>query len=1026
MKKKLPFILAVFSLFASLYTYAQVTTYPYTEDFESPSVHQQTPQSCDLGTSGATFTGWTQDPNDDGDWRADTSGTPSTGTGPGSKRTSSGVGVGTDVNPGTTGGTYIYTEGSFPSGANPCAGSIINLISPYFDFSASSKYYQLKFNYHMLGTTMGNLFIDVRSGTSSWTSGAWSQIGEKDSAWILDSVNLANFNSDSVQIRIRAVMGNSWSTDMAFDNFVIDTFSPALADAILLETRIIDLEYPIIPLLQFDSLQFSVKVKNEGLNEITETEVSITSTGYSGIIDLDTIAPFATDSGVVGTKYMTSTAGLKTFAFNTTANETESVYTNNRDTLSIMVTDTVMGREDLGSTALGIGNNGGTLEIGQRFQIYEADTITSITFYSSSPKVGDSVRVHLRNFNSAPGTDITTSNAVVFATGQNWYTAMLNCHVPAVPDQYFASVEQLNTNNMSLGYTLDYFKENTAYYGNGTTWTALENNAPPFPVTLLIRLNFGNVNANREVNISSTKDTICPGELLTLQADQGESFSWTPAAGAFSPRTQTTLASYNTTTTVKVVADFGCGITATDSLIIFVKKAPTATVTPDTTICAGKSITLEASGGTSYKWINGPTNSDWTVTPAATSIYNVLVDSSNGCSKSFSTEVTLNKATITISADTTVCGGLPVSISAGGASTYTWLNGPNTASYTFDVTQTTYKYVTGTDSFGCIASDSVLVTALESPQLAPMNDTGACFTKFITIKPKGTADSYLWSNGSTADSVKFQMLAAKIFSLIASNANGCKSYDTVVVSRFLNPVGSIDSDTTICEGTELTMKAYGGDSYQWNNGVLTQENAVSPLTKTKYEVVIRSAEGCEDFEDITVSINPLPIPAFSYRDFKDSLVFTNKSQLATSYSWDFGDGATSTEVSPYHIYTDSADYTIVLTATNDCGDVDSSITINVKVPKKVNGIADLALWKNMTLYPNPSSGLLNYSLDNPLVGVMHVSILDIAGKTLHTTSSIKGSNEFMGTLDIAALTNGIYLLEFRVNDSVIRTKVIKN
>ncbi|MFT5817900.1 MAG: PKD repeat protein [Bacteroidia bacterium] len=1025
MRKNLSFILIAFFLFASVYTYAQVTTYPYIEDFESPSVHQQTPQSCDLGTSGATFTGWTQDPNDDGDWRADTAGTPSTGTGPGSKRAISGVGVGTDANPGTTGGTYIYTEGTFPSGANPCAGSNINLISPYFDFSASSKYYQLKFNYHMLGATMGNLFIDVRSGTGSWTAGAWSQIGEKDSAWILDSVNLANFNSDSVQIRIRAVMGSSWSTDIAFDNFVVDTFSPTLAEAILLETSIVDLEYPLIPLVQFDSLQFSAKVKNEGLNEITSTKVTITTAGYSGVIDLDTITPFAIDSGITSVKYGTTVTGFKLFAFNTTVNETELDITNNVDTLSITVTDTVMGREDLVSTTLGIGSNNGVLELGQRFELNNADTITSITFYITTPPAGDSVKAHLYSYANGPGSRIVSTRAIALSASQNWYTLPLDCIADVSAGEYFATIEQMTSmSNMSLGYTTDYFTDSSSYFGSPAGWTLLESVG--FFTTQLIRLNFGHYDTYREVNASTSKDTICPGELLNLQADQGETFSWSPAAGAFSPLAQTTLASYNTTTTVKVIADFGCGLTATDSLIIFVKKSPTATVTPDTSICAGNPITLEAAGGTSYRWINGPTNSDWTVTPTATSIYNVLVDSSNGCSKSFNTEVTLNEATITVSADTTACSGLPITISADDANTYAWLNGPNTASYTFDVTTTGYKYVTGTNSFGCIASDSVLVTAVESPQLTPMNDTGACFTKFITIKPEGTADTYLWSDGSVADSVKFQMLVAKTLSLIASNANGCKSYDTVLVSRFLNPTGSIDADTTICEGTELTMKAYGGDTYEWSNGLLTQENAVSPLTETKYDVVIRSAEGCEDFEDITVSVDPLPIAAFSYRDFKDSVVFTNKSQLATSYLWSFGDGATSTDEDTYHIYTDSADYTIVLTATNDCGDVDSSITINVKVPKKVNGITDLALWKNMTLYPNPSSGLLHYTIDNPLVGVMHVSIIDIAGKALCTTSSIKGSNEIKGTLDIATLTNGIYFVEFRVNNSVVRTKVIKN
>ena len=1023
MRKNLPFILIAFFLLASLYSYAQVTTYPYTEDFESPSLHQ-TDKSCDLTVTGASFAGWTQDPNDDGDWRADSAGTGSPGTGPGAGRTTTGVGVGTDANPGTTSGTYIYTEATFGTGT-ACNGSNINILSPHLDFSASGEYYQLRFNYHMLGTSMGNLFVDIRIGTGSWSNNIWSQLGEKDSAWVLDSVNLANYNSDSIQIRIRAVMGQDFTSDIAFDNFVVDTFSPNLVDAILLETSILDLEYPIIPLVQADSLQFSAKVKNEGLNEITSTKVTITTAGFSGVIDLDTIAPFGIDSGTTSVKYRATTAGLKEFAFNTTVNETELDITNNVDTLSITVTDTVMGREDLVSTTLGIGSNNGVLELGQRFELNNADTITSITFYITNPPVGDSVKAHLYSYANGPGSRIVSTSAIALSATQNWYTLPLECIADVSAGEYFATIEQMTSmSNMSLGYTNDYFTDSSSYFGSPAGWTLLESVG--FFTTQLVRLNFGHYDTYREVNASTTKDTICPGELLTLQADQGESFSWSPAAGAFSPLTQTTLATYNTTTTVKVIADFGCGLTATDSLIIFVKKSPTATVTPDTSICAGNSITLEAAGGTSYRWINGPTNSDWTVTPKATSVYNVLVDSSNGCSKSFNTEVTLNEATITVSADTTACSGLPITVSADDASTYAWLNGPNTASYTFDVTTTGYKYVTGTNSFGCIASDSLLVTALESPQLTPMNDTGACFTKFITIKPGGTADTYLWSDGSAADSVKFQMLAAKTWSLIASNANGCMSYDTVLVSRFLNPAGSIDSDTTICEGTELTMKAYGGDTYEWSNGVLTQENEVSPLTETKYDVVIRSAEGCEDFEDITVSVDPLPIAAFSYRDFKDSVVFTNKSQLATSYSWDFGDGATSTDEDTYHIYTDSADYTIVLTATNDCGDVDSSITINVKVPKKVNGIADLALWKNMTIYPNPSSGLLHYTIDNPLVGVMHVSIIDIAGKTLYTTSSIKGSNEIEGTLDIATLTNGIYFVEFRVNNSVVRTKVIKN
>ena len=61
--------------------------------------------------------------------------------------------------------------------------------------------------------------------------------------------------------------------------------------------------------------------------------------------------------------------------------------------------------------------------------------------------------------------------------------------------------------------------------------------------------------------------------------------------------------------------------------------------------------------------------------------------------------------------------------------------------------------------------------------------------------------------------------------------------------------------------------------------------------------------------------------------------FTNTSKQATSYEWDFGDGNTSTEASPTHIYDAPAEYTITLTASNDVGLTTTlSKTINILAP----------------------------------------------------------------------------------------------
>jgi len=61
----------------------------------------------------------------------------------------------------------------------------------------------------------------------------------------------------------------------------------------------------------------------------------------------------------------------------------------------------------------------------------------------------------------------------------------------------------------------------------------------------------------------------------------------------------------------------------------------------------------------------------------------------------------------------------------------------------------------------------------------------------------------------------------------------------------------------------------------------------------------------------------VPRALFSYEVHGDSVFFTNLSQNATSYSWDFGDNTTSSEENPVHLYSTSGTFTVILTAMND-------------------------------------------------------------------------------------------------------------
>lgn len=86
---------------------------------------------------------------------------------------------------------------------------------------------------------------------------------------------------------------------------------------------------------------------------------------------------------------------------------------------------------------------------------------------------------------------------------------------------------------------------------------------------------------------------------------------------------------------------------------------------------------------------------------------------------------------------------------------------------------------------------------------------------------------------------------------------------------------------------------------------------------------------------INNSCSKLPEPAFSYTptdnpEAGEPVQFINSTTNATSYSWDFGDGGTSTLKDPEYVYNQAGIYSVRLTAYNDAGDkfIIQPVTIN--------------------------------------------------------------------------------------------------
>lgn len=171
-----------------------VSTYPYTEDFESG-----------IGQ-------WTQDASDSFDWTRQTGGTPSSSTGPSAA---------------DNGSYYIFTEAS--SNTNNTG----NIESPCFDLTGTSNP-RFTFFYHMFGSSMGSLNVDLSTDsgvtypTSLWTNNSAVQ-GSSNSSWIPISIDLSAYIGQTIKFRIQGITGNGNRSDMAIDNIsVIDKSNPTV------------------------------------------------------------------------------------------------------------------------------------------------------------------------------------------------------------------------------------------------------------------------------------------------------------------------------------------------------------------------------------------------------------------------------------------------------------------------------------------------------------------------------------------------------------------------------------------------------------------------------------------------------------------------------------------------------------------------------------------------------------------------------------------------------------------------------
>ncbi len=142
-----------------------------------------------------------------------------------------------------------------------------------------------------------------------------------------------------------------------------------------------------------------------------------------------------------------------------------------------------------------------------------------------------------------------------------------------------------------------------------------------------------------------------------------------------------------------------CGTSSAQVLTVTVNPSPTITVNSGS-ICSGNSYTMNASGANTYTYQGG----NAVVSPTSTTSYTVVGTNTLGCASNIATSnVTVNpNPTVTAVSNTSLlCVGQSATLTASGASTYTFNPGGSGANITVSPTVTTTYTITGTNTFGC-------------------------------------------------------------------------------------------------------------------------------------------------------------------------------------------------------------------------------------------------------------------------------------------------------------------------------------
>jgi hypothetical protein len=486
--------------------------------------------------------------------------------------------------------------------------------------------------------------------------------------------------------------------------------------------------------------------------------------------------------------------------------------------------------------------------------------------------------------------------------------------------------------------------------------------------------------------------------------------------GVFSAASASTAFAVDVSPVQMVTADFDANgkpdiataneSTSSDDASVLLNSLPGAiAITGTTTICAGTSTTLTASGTDIFNWstnAGSATTASVSVTPSVTATYTVTGNNTN-CTVTATQTVSVQVnalPTINISASPNyVCNANPVTLTASGASTYTWSNGI-TNGVAFTPTGVATYTVNATDANNCKNTATVTI-GLSVPQVPQI-----CLV--------------------TTDSVTFYN-----YNIIYWDKTQYTNVDSFFIYRY-----------EALPNSYIKIGAVPGDSSHWmdtTRHVYGANDGDPNYTSYKYTLAIKDSCGnvgqqspyhetvfLQDQHNSNFNLNPYTMgagqtnPVTGYALFKDASGTGNNFTYVTTITSTSGTDPGYTSTAVYRV--DILGFNCVVNQRLANGGNANPYVARQKShsnTSRITGTTGINQNQNnaIHIYPNPSSG--NFVIETSTGEKQIVQAFDVNGN-LVLTETINGKS----LIDASCLSNGVYNITITGSTGTVNKRLV--